>query len=159
MTKTWLGATNTAQVSLTTTQVGMTFLATADEPDQDVTLLRSRGQVWVTATPDAAGDFVVAAFGLIVVHGNALTAGGASLPGPIENIDADWLWHQFVHLDAVSVSASDGQSIGLNARIEIDSKAMRRVPRTHVVVLMAELSGSAMASVTAAGAFRLLFGE
>ena len=48
----------------------------------DVTLLRTRGDIFVQAAPNAAGDDEVLALGICVVNETARVVGGASLPGP-----------------------------------------------------------------------------
>ena len=157
-TKFWSGVANSAVNSLTTTQTALNFVSISEGTPR-LTLLRSRGSVFLSAAPDAATDVEVVGLGLIVVHGNAVTAGGASLPGPISDVGADWLWHTFVPMDAIIATASVGDNMGLNVRVEIDSKAMRRVPPDHCVALMAERGSTAFASVTALSAIRLLFGH
>ncbi len=122
----------------------------------DVTLLRSRGEIIIFATPDAASDDDVVGLGIIVVQEAAATVGGTSVPGPVNDIDADWLWHRFVGLDGGAVSAADSASILTNRIIEIDSKAMRRVKRDQVIVLVAELSTGQFGAVRMSGGFRLL---
>jgi len=157
MRKSWVGATSPG-VNLTTTQ-GVVLAVTVVEGSSVATLLRSRGNLFLSGTPDAAADIDVAAVGLIVVHTNALTAGGVSLPGPIADAGADWLWHQYVPLDASGATAGDPAGIGFNRWIEVDSKAMRRIPTDHAVVLMGELLGATMVSISVAGGVRFLFGN
>ena len=156
MAMAWQGAFNTAGISLSTTQSSM--LQTSESTLKQ-TLLRTRGNILVQATPNASTDLAVAAFGLIVVNESAATVGGASLPGPINDVDADWLWHQFVPLDAITLTAADPNARSVVHRLEIDAKAMRKVGPDKVVVLMAELGGSAFSAVTAIAGARFLLGH
>jgi len=157
MAKVWVGATALNQ-SISTTQASMASIGVAEGLVRE-TLLRSRGNILVQATPDAAGDAANVAFGLIVVHSNALTIGTTALPGPIADVGADWLWHTFVPMDAISLTAADPNARGVVHRVEIDSKAMRRVSSDHTVVLMSEADSGSFASITAQVGLRLLFGH
>ncbi len=160
LSKSWTGATSGSVVSVGGgTQQVLLSVSVAESAGQQNTLLRSRGQILVQATPDAASDAEVMGFGLIVVHSNALAIGTTSLPGPIADIGADWLWYDFVPFDAVVDTAGSANDRGIIHRLEIDSKAMRRVPNDHSVVLMAEASITAFASVSAIAGCRFLFGS
>jgi len=158
-TKSWSGVFSAGQSGLTTTQAGLVSISIAENAPRE-TLLRSRGNVLLSATPDAATDSDMVGLGLIVVHSNAVAVGGTALPGPLNDMGADWLWHQFVPLNAGGDTALDDPSFGQYTRyIEIDSRAMRRVPPDHEVVLMGELSVGDFASVIFQAGIRLLFGH
>ena len=160
--KSWVGALSNGDVgsavALTATQAAIANIA-AGEGLGPATLLRSRGNLLVVAVPDSANDVDTVGLGLIVVHSNALTAGGASLPGPIKDEGADWLWHQYVPVDAIDAAVAVGDNIGTVIRVEVDSKAMRRIPSDHAVVLMGELATAQMASVGVLGGVRFLLGN
>ena len=157
-TKSWLGVTTPSGVTLTGTQGAIVSIGIAESAIRE-TLLRTRGNILIQGTPDAAGDVEVVGLGLIVVHSNAVTAGGLALPGPIEDDGADWLWHQYVPLDAITLTSADPNARSVVVRVEVDAKAMRRVPSDHEVVLMGELSTTSFASVTALAGIRMLFGH
>jgi len=155
MAKAWQGSFNTAAIGITTTQVNV--LQSVESAGLNQTLLRSRGEILVQATPNAAADVGVIGLGLIVVHANAATAGGVSLPGPLTDVDADWLWHQFVPVDAIVLTTADANARSIVSRIEIDAKAMRRVAGDNVVVLIAQISaGTGMASSSCLAGVRFL---
>jgi len=143
--------------AITTTQA--IFATAALEHGEDATLLRSRGEFIFVATPNAGADFDVIGIGLIVVQSAAVTVGGAAVPGPINDGDADWLWHQFVPLDAGGASAADPNAIGLFARVTVDSKAMRKVRTDQTIILVAELSTGNFTDVAFSGGVRLLEGK
>ena len=125
----------------------------------EATILRSRGQCLLACTPNAVADVEVIGLGIIVVSESAFAAGAASLPGPIADISSDsWLYHSLHGFDAVAATAGDGQSITLNERVEIDSKAMRRLPEGNVVVFMAEALVGSMVDVAATGGLAILLG-
>ena len=157
-TRSWVGAIANAVNTITTTQSLISSIGPAEGTPRE-TLLRSRGNMLVVATPDAATDVTIAAFGLIVVHSNAASVGGTSLPGPVADSGADWLWHWMVPLDAVTLTAGDANARTVVERVVIDSKAMRRIPSDHVVALIGETSGGAFASVTVVAGLRLLLGH
>ena len=122
---------------------------------EPVTFMRHRGNLYVKATPDATGDDTVVGLGLIVVSDNAAAAGGASVPGPINDPDAPWVWHQYVPLDAGTAGLT-GDDIGSNVRVMIDSKAQRKVGINETMILVGELSLADFASVRLSGGVRAL---
>ena len=88
-----------------------------------------------------------------MVSDEAAAVGGSSVPGPIANPSADWLFHLFVPLQAETASTPQGRA---TAYFEIDSKAMRRVKSDETVVFVHEISTGAFASVLASGGVRVL---
>jgi len=144
-------------VSLSTTQAILaTFPLSTDFPE---TVLRARGSFLFSGTANGAGDAGVAAIGLIVVQEAAATVGGVSVPGPANDINANWLWHQFVPMISNEVTAASDTALGLFARVEMDSKAMRIVKPDQVVVLVIEtVTGSGLAQQSVAGGLRILSG-
>ena len=147
----WAGTQFVAS-ALSTTQ---TILATLT-PGEQGTLIRSRGNILIVATPDAADDDDVVGLGLIVVSSEAAAIGGTSIPGPINNEDAPWLWHTFVPIMNVAVTAASDTALGLIHRVTLDSKAMRRLNTNDRVVLVAELGTGEFAAVRALGGMRNL---
>ena len=154
--KNWEGGT-IALSSIGTTQSILSSLSNVG--GTPITCLRTRGAVLCIAEPNAATDTEILALGLIVVKAQAAAIGGTSLPGPIANPDAEWAWHQFIAFDAVTATAGDPQAITLNMRVEIDTKAMRKLGTNEEFVLMAEVAGGAMASVNVLGGIRFLVGH
>ena len=157
MAKAWQGSFNTAVVNLSVTQANV--LQSVASAGLNQTLLRTRGNILIAVILDAANDVGVAAFGLIVVQDAAANAGGVSLPGLLNDIDADWLWHTFVPLDVVILTGADANARSVVHRIEIDAKAMRRVPGDSVVVLMGELGNAGFASTAVLAGCRFLLGH
>ena len=152
--RSWSGTSISTVVSVTTTQQVVTVLSLfTDFPE---TLLRSRGSLLIQATPDAADENDILGIGLIVVNEAASSAGGVSVPGPLNDIDADWLWHQGIAFDSRVATSYTGDHIGLNKRVEIDSKAMRRVARDQTIVLVAEAATGEFVSLRLTGFLRML---
>jgi len=149
-TKAWDGFTFN-ETALALTQVVLGFTA-AGEP---VTFLRNRGNILVKGTPDAATDDDIVGFGIITVSDNARAVGGSSVPGPIADPDAPWIWHQYVPLQAGSAGLL-GDDIGSIVRVDIDSKAMRRMTPNENLILVGELSTGLFSTVTVNGGLRSL---
>ena len=95
------------------------------------TLLRFRG--FVQAAFDATvqvADILELTFALGIVSTDAFTAGSGSVPDPGGEPEYPWIWWQNIRLDATSVQASSTVQTpwGPGAmRLEVDSKAMRRI--------------------------------
>jgi len=121
-----------------------------------VTVVRNRGDFLIVAEPDAAADVITVGFGIIVVQESAATAGGVSVPGPLTDPDANWLWHEYVGLDAVVLTAGDANARSVIHRVRIDSKAMRKVPLDQSLILVSEASANTMAVLTSSGGWRSL---
>ncbi len=146
-------------VNATAVQAAYLSCAVAESGLADATVLRSRGEFLITAVPDAANDEAVLGIGIIIVNQTALDIGGTALPGPIADANSDaWLYHSFVPLDGTTLTAADPQAIGVNVRVPVDSKAMRRVAADQAVVFMIELNQATFASVTIIGGIAFLFG-
>ena len=120
------------------------------------TLLRTRGSLVVLGTPDAAGDSEIVGLGVIVVQQAAAAVGGASVPGPLNDPDANWLWHQFVGLNAMGATGETPTSVSAIVRVEIDSKAMRKVAIDQELIMIGELATGEFASVIVTGGWRVL---
>ena len=111
------------------------FTAAGGEP---FTILRMLGELLVT--PDeagvVAGDAASITVGIGLVSSDAFTAGAASMPDPGGDPDYDWLWWYVVNLMFAEGSTASSRSISGNARVRIDSKAMRKVsPKQTLVIL------------------------
>ncbi len=101
------------------------------------TLVRTRGELVVALrASDAALSGFFGAFGLAKATLTAFTAGTASLPSPIDEESWDgWFYHRYLSLSSVGVIAGANVSSQLSAieavvaavRIEVDSKAMRKI--------------------------------
>ena len=108
-----------------------------------LTLVRLRGTVSLFySSVAAAGDgFGQIAIGICNVAENAFDAGAASMPTPITDIGWDgWLWFWIGSLIVPSGTLVNG--FGMNALLlEIDSKAMRKVRSTDVIVGLIQTAG------------------
>ena len=120
------------------------------------TILRMRGELLLSGIPNAAGDSDVLGLGVMLVSDQALAAGGVSLPGPIANPDAGWIWHQYVLIRSEAASAVSDVALGIFSRITLDSKAMRKVGPNQAVALIGEATTGEFGSVSVLGGMRLL---
>ena len=106
-----------------------------------LTIVRTRGFLNVSArTAAAALDGFSGAVGLAIVSENAFGIGITAVPTPITDIAWDgWLWHQLFSVKSMS-STVDSGGILANARFTIDSKAMRKIKLTDIIVMVAEVT-------------------
>jgi len=120
------------------------------------TCVRIRGQIIASIDGPVDGDRVVVNAGIIIVSADAFAAGSASMPSPTSDLDAPWSWFGTMLLMAQeAVATADGQNW---ARLEIDSKAMRRMKTNETAALLvqnADHGGAAVIDVLSAG--RVLF--
>ena len=140
-TKDWAGGVGST-VALTSTQA---ILLTFDDLEP-ITVLRIRGNFLIKGTPNNIADADVVGLGAIVVSDASAAVGGVSVPGPIADPSAPWLWHQYVPLQAGSAGLL-GDDIGSVVRVEVDSKAMRKLGLAEKLVIVGELSTGEYATV------------
>ncbi len=76
----------------------------------------------------AALDTYELGLGLIVVKEEAFSTGGpTAMPSPLSDIEQSWVWHHIFTLGPAVVATDDGADMSRNVRIEIDSKAQRKM--------------------------------
>ena len=102
-----------------------------------LTHLRIRGHLGVRFVAGAASDSMLVGIGIGFADAEAFAAGSASLPGPITDIDENWLWHALIPLGP-AVGAEAQTDNGMHWQIEIDSKAKRRLDIDDTLYLKAE---------------------
>ena len=123
------------------------------------TILRTRGIVFAQLDSTAVDERVTIAVGVIIAGERAVTAGVASLPGPLNQGADDWIWHGYLTVSSGAEAAINDNS--LFDRLEIDSKAMRKVKEDETFVFMAQIADSLDqgGSVDLMYATRVLFGD
>ena len=123
------------------------------------TIMRVRGDCIVNMDVGAADDSGVFAVGLIVGTDAAVAVGNTAFPSPVADLDADWLWHGFFALRALSSTQVDNEG-GQFSHREIDSKAMRKFkPNENLVAVGAVTVQSGSPTFDCTGAFRALLGS
>ncbi len=133
---------------------GSTLLASQAAGHEGETLVRTRGLFMATLlTASAAGDGFFGAIGIAKVTTAAATAGVGSMPTPITEAGWDgWLLHRYFGVAQALVN----QGGGAIHRLELDSKAMRKVNDDESIVMIAEFIETGTASVDVTGRVRIL---
>ncbi len=129
---------------------------TADEAE---TILRTRGRIQGVQDSTMVNESATVAVGLAVVSARAVAAGAASLPRPSTEGSYPWLWYGWL-----LTSAFAGVNVGDSAqsdRLEVDSKAMRKIKETEVVALVFEVceSNDQGGSIRLQAGLRILTGD
>jgi len=107
------------------------------------TIVRTRGEIWVSSDQDAANESSFGAFSMQVTSEAAVVAGAASMEGPIANEVSDVFFvHQFF------IGANDGPSTGALFgrpwhRFAFDSKAQRKIVDGQAIAVMIENAAAA----------------
>jgi len=114
---------------------GSTFIGSAVMPAvEGLTVIRIRGQFGVyQRLATAAGDGFSGIFGIGIATLAAVTAGIASVPTPITEVDDEnWLYLQMFDVRSGQIFSAGGapgaEQHGVVWRFDIDSKAMRKLP-------------------------------
>ena len=143
--------------SITVSSVGLVGQG-AVAAQEGLTVVRIRGVIGLTLTAaDAALSGFRGAFGICRISENAFGIGVTAIPSPIIDRSWDgWMWHQHYYLmQAVVFSAQIAGGSAL-VTIPIDTKAMRKVPVSDVIVLMGEHIESGTAVMNVMASTRLL---
>ena len=118
------------------------FGAISAATEDGLTVVRLRGEcLLMLKTADAATAGFTGAIGVGTASVDATTVGISAVPNPIDDEDWDgWLWHRYFSLAsgaaiAAGVSSDDDivNAVSAVLRIEVDSKAMRKLPENMAV--------------------------
>jgi len=101
------------------------------------TILRVRGQVLVLLDNAAVGVTQGVAMGLAVISSDAFAAGVVAVPDPAGELDYPWLWWNSVKLFTDSGASIDNFGMQYQ-RVEVDSKAMRKMKPGESLVFIAQ---------------------
>ena len=123
------------------------------------TIVRLRGDIIVQATGTAT-HAVLVGVGVAIVSTRAATIGPTAVPRPVTESDFSWMWHKFIHL-VVKASSDTVGSVATIVRVEIDSKAMRKVLSTEeeLVMVTETDNGAGNAGILFMGSLRVLVKE
>jgi len=98
----------------------------------DVTILRTRGSMIATGPAVSVGDTVQVALGIGLCTTEAALAG--AVPLPFDNPEWDgWFVYQVMNMRPI------GGGIDSFAQMDIDSKAMRKIPSGQVLFLSTQM--------------------
>ncbi len=110
---------------------------------EDVTIMRTRGSIWVGTDQTAAAEFPFGALGLLIASDAAITAGVASLPTPITEESSElWFLHQHFAASFLFGDAT-GFASPSSVRYDFDSKAMRKASQGEGIGVLVENSSAA----------------
>ena len=121
-----------------------------------LTLVRTRGDITMgLRTAGSVGDGFLVGVGIGIVTNDAFAVGVTAVPSPIDDMDWDgWLFHKLVNLFTV-VGTEDNPVTA--ARIDVDSKAMRKIGINETMYLSAQGVEVGVATMAIAGITRTLF--
>ena len=108
----------------------------------NLTVVRVRGEVtaYITVAGGAANEGFRCAFGMCVVSENAAGIGVTAVPGPLTDIAWDgWFVYELFDI-VITSSALIPSAPEQEVRIKIDSKAMRKLHATDVIIACFETS-------------------
>ena len=103
-----------------------------------LTLIRLRGHGFFHLDAGAAADSMIVAIGLIIVPTEARTAGVGSVPTPLSDMEAPWIWHEIFTLGPAVSATDDGGDLSRNVQFAIDGKAMRKFRTDEELTFIAE---------------------
>ena len=131
------------------------------------TLVRTRGELMMLLeTSSLQGNGFHGAFGIAKATTAAITAGAASVPTPLTEEEWDgWIYHRYFSLlsgGTIAVATAAQQADQVNAttaalRLEVDSKAMRKVEIFEGLYAAIEVVEFGTAQMTWSFNSRLLF--
>ena len=126
------------------------FPTTAVSNFDNQTIVRLRGSLLLQLKAiDGVGTGMQWAFGICIVTENAAGVGVTAVPAPLDDIAWDG-W--FVHRQGSLFSAAatiQFDSLGVSERLELDSKAMRKVHQTDTIIAMIQFVETNVATVDA----------
>ncbi len=112
------------------------------------TILRCRGYVQSAFDETMqAGDTLKLVFGLGIISTDAFTLGTTAFPDPSGEPEYPWLWWGGMHLQAFAAAAVSSWGFS-QQRLEVDTKAMRKISPGQSLFWVCEMSGAAGAPVT-----------
>ena len=148
-----LGPGASAQQTISTTSVTIIGAGVVSTVSQ-ITIMRTRGLLMLNLlTAGVVGDGFTGAFGIMVASDQAFGNGVASMPSPVNEMEANvWLYHQFisVHRSLGVGAASEVQ------RIDVDSKAMRKFDDQQTMVGILEVTETGTATMNVSFDSRIL---
>jgi len=106
------------------------------------TILRWRGSVmaWLDASDKQVGDAGDLAFGLAIISSDAFAAGAGSVPDPISEPEYPWIWLGTMDIRVELTAATEAWGISAQ-RVDVDSKAMRKVKPGETACMIIQAAG------------------
>ena len=150
--KRWAGDVLIFTAPSSGTIAGQTLYTVGDQEDAP-TVLRLRGSLLFTMVGPTTGDDIVVGVGVRVAQKGQVISAGI---GPITEPEGDWQYWYSVPLSAIASNAEDTTRA---FRLEVDSKAMRKMKPGELLQLVfqnATVGGASDAQVS--GQLRWLLG-
>ncbi len=141
----WSGSVSTAFATLTSaTPLIATLVSEAGlENVPNPTLMRTRGAVTVSLNQgNVINEAFSVAVGIAVIGARAFAAGTASVPLPLTDSGNDkWLWwgHATINSGIVGSGTVDSSLYCPCVRLDVDSKAMRKIQADEVIMIAFEV--------------------
>ena len=139
-----VGVGGTTLLQLTAT--GKSIVGSGFDFSTTGTVVRTRGMLQLyLSLSTSAQDGYAGAFGIMLVRDQAFAAGAASIPGPLSDLNDEWLYHTFFNehnpfASGGAVAAGDSMNNGAGTdKIVVDSKAMRKFTDGDTMVAMVEV--------------------
>jgi len=143
--------TTATTLAAATKVIAQSFPASTLAAVVPATVVRVRGNIWVASDQASSSEEPFGALGFAIVSQNALTAGVASVPGPItDEIEDRWFVYEYFQ-----AYFATGQGVTWQ-RYAFDSKAMRKIQDGDAIVIMVENAHSTM-GMEFIVKFRILF--
>ena len=150
---------NGVQNSLTVTSGSLNAI-TVITVTQPGIIMRLRGSIVASLDSPTENEKTAVAMGIIRTTEEQIAVGVTAIPNPGLDLDADWIWHSFLPLQAVLDVTTGVGSTEQSGRLIVDSKAMRKMRQSEsltYVVDNAAVSGTPEIDVTFG--IRALFGS
>ncbi len=103
------------------------------------TIARIRGHIFCQLDATATDERAIIAWGIGIVSTDARQAG--STPDPSDEPDFPWMWYGYSTITSLAETAASPQ--GMFHRLEVDTKAMRKVKPGQSVVLLGQVCKAA----------------
>ena len=135
----WGEGTGSSVVTTISTSA-KTFLGSSVTFGEKTTIIRQRGMLTaILRTTNGAGAGFHCGLGVGVISADALAVGVTAVPGPLTDMGWPWLIHRIFDVNSVTATVADGaNAVGCFLRLEIDSKAMRKVGPNEAIVAVLE---------------------
>ena len=137
------------------TAAGNVLIANGSQVSAEgLTLMRLRGEllIWLSTVTTILDGYTRVGAGVCIVSENAFGIGVTAVPAPIADMAWDgWWWHSvFAALQGPSTTET-GREPAAGFRVPIDTKSMRKVKETDVVIAVVEFGtevGTAIAQLS-----------
>ena len=152
--KSW---TDLLGISLSTAAAS-TILGTSLAFGSPATILRMRGQILLNFDAAADNSRQNVGIGIGIISSDAFAAGAGSVPDPLSETDYPWLWWSTIPLVNDLQIAGESLQLAVVARVEVDSKAMRKVKPGQSLAVIYQTSAAVSATNIQQANIRVLIG-